>query len=140
MMTIEVEQGTFEEATEGFIINSGVAGPCILVGVHDAKQRRGYMLHLEFAIFDKSLINDFLNHIRSSSTAEDLKAFIAGGTIFTGDDNETKNNILENRDIIFERLQEVVPINKIKVQWSDQDMNVELILDTTTGEFKLDYN
>ena len=138
MMIIEVEEGTFAEATEGDTINSGGAGPCILVGLYDTKQKRGYMAHIAFAIIEESLMNDFLNHINNSSKADDLKAFIAGGAFLTGDDEETKNNILENREIILQRLKGFVPMNKITVKWSDQDQGVELILKTTTGEFILE--
>lgn len=140
---LRLKDGKSGKSKSPGIIYSGNMGPCISIGIYDKNMKIGHMIHKSNADNSDEVVN-FLDETLKTSNLKDLDVCVAGGGIDSNEDEDDPLNINDDiqssRDYVegeilkrFEKLQ-------VKFKWNDSSKGVELILDTSTGQFTLEYD
>ena len=130
MKNIDIKQGEFGVAEGGFTITTGVAGPCILVGIFDTKHRRAYLIHDDIAAHNGKL-KEFFEKVRSESNPEDLIVKVRGGS---EPPSSVHFEMVEmNRKAVMSQIEGLLVSKKVDILWRKSCMGI----DPNTGKFKL---
>lgn len=129
MMNITVEQGDFEVAEAGFTLETGAAGPCILIGIYDRVLKKAYLIH-EDSASHKGKLFQFIETVKKTSDPKNLIAKVRGGA---GSENDPDFDVIkENRDVVRQALSGFLDENQIDLKWRQSCMEI----DTVTGKFR----
>lgn len=127
-MNINVDQGEYDIAKEGYTITTGCAGPCILVGVYDKVQKQAYLIHEDSAAHG-GMIQEFVKKITLNSDKADLIINIRGGSGRKRDPEF--DAVIDNRNAVISYLKEFEGESQICIKWRISCMSIN----TVTGRF-----
>ncbi len=128
MMNKIVEQGEFDIAENGFTIETGLAWPCILIGIYDKRLKRAYLIHEDIAAHNGKL-SEFIEAVKAGSNAEDLVINVRGGSESARDSDF--DAVEGNRKAVMDSLDNFFGKSQINVKWRQSIMRI----DTETGKF-----
>jgi hypothetical protein len=133
---IEVPQFKKEKACKGDVLTSGGMGPCISIVIYNPKSKCAFMMHEPSWIMDGKLEKKLKDIIKQLGGAENLKAYAAGNSISSDEEEEQQNDTKENRGYVKEQFLKFFKEEDIWTQWSNDDSISEMTFYTATGECK----
>ena len=117
-------------------IYSGLMGPCISIGIYDAKQKCGYMCHQPNPDWGAAMEN-FIREILKKSDKKDLRVCACGGAHnLKGDDGDRKF-MATTRKYVEDLLKKNFNATQVTIFWAPLGSDTELILDTSNGQFQI---
>lgn len=134
---MEIEQGQYGNVDFPDSIKSGGMGPCIAVGIYDKINEKGYMIHEANAHANRNM-EEFLSLVHDNTKPRNLKIYVTGACFEKADDDNTIIQTKEARDYVESIIKKKFKGSKVKINWSINDSNTELELDTITGKFFVD--
>lgn len=138
---ITLEQGQSDDTCSPGVISSGAMGPCIAIGIFDALEQRGYMIH-ESNAHVNTTIPGFLDNVLNNTENDNLVVCVAGGGIDPLEDPDDEFNINDDiqasRDYVIGELEIKFRDDQIEYHWNNGNGYIELHLNTGTGEFEIE--
>ncbi len=140
---VNLEDRKIGETSSPGVISSGGLGPCIAIGVYDKKRKRGYMMH-ESNANENEEVPLFLDYVLKKSKKENLAIYVAGGGLNPLEDpNDPENineSIFESRNYVKAELEARFEMDHITIDWNYSLNTIELILDTSNGDFLVEFS
>ncbi|MEE9525588.1 MAG: hypothetical protein V3V78_03205 [Candidatus Woesearchaeota archaeon] len=138
MKEIEVDGDDWKKADYPDILHT-ILGPCIGIGIFDPKTRSGYMIHsTDFYVLDN--LDSFLNIIQEDyKDLSRLRLCVVGNSLLGDDPQEVNECSLKSRSYVEDQLPIYFNKSQIDFQWALNDVSVDFVLDTSTGDFSIKY-